>query len=653
MKSFFLSAFLLTLLGGGHLVAQTSVLGKNWTLQRPKPTADNLKSIAVNGTASIVVVGGHGTILTAPALTGTNAWNLNAVTGLTADLWDIVYTGNGNKYIAVGSSGTILTATDTLSTTPAGLTWTAIATSTADAAKLNPTDQYNAVDSSGSVVVAAGATAAGGGVVAISTDGGTTWVRRLVASSTSLKDVTFQNSTLWAVMDGYLLRSTNAGVSWTKFTLGTTTTVTSVAYAVPAAQSTSPALNVTGSTSFIAINGGTLNIGTAPANLAVVSTGTELIGVTRAGALVHSDNAGVSWGTLSATQTTPFNKATRFGSTYVAVGDGGAIRSYVLGGNWTALTNVGSILPANGIAWNEKVGADSLIVAVGKGITWTSADSGVSWTEHIQTMPNTTTPMTMYAVMWSGSYFVAVGNGLWVSSDGVSWTSQQTPPTPGAVYAVSRLNGTPYALGYDATKKLVNVSAGDLQGYAWSTFTAIPGAQWAMLGLTKSDAGLYVAAGWGGRVLTNTSPGIKAWSAYTVALTAGEDFTDVLWANNQFTAVTSKGGIWTSTNGSAWVKRMTASQPLWCITRVKHAAGSGKDDQFIAAGNHGLLVTSFNGQEWQESDTGSSQFTNQILSMPSTEVKTITHTDSQVVTTVTTSYTLDTTAHTLTTNVKR
>jgi len=98
----------------------------------------------------------------------------------------------------VGSSGTILTATDTLSSTPTGLTWTAIATSTTDTAKLNPTDQYNAVQSSGSTVVAVGATAAGGGVAAISTDAGVTWVRRLVASSTSLKDVTFQGPTVWA-----------------------------------------------------------------------------------------------------------------------------------------------------------------------------------------------------------------------------------------------------------------------------------------------------------------------------------------------------------------------------------------------------------------------------------------------------------------------
>lgn len=656
MKSLLFSALLLVLLGGGLDLSQAAVLGKDWTLQRPKPTSDNLRSIAVNGTASLVTVGGHGAILTATTLTGANVWSLNTVTGLTADLWDVVYTGS--KYVIVGSSGTILTAPDTLSTTPTGLTWTAIATSTTDATKLNPTDQYNAVAVSGSTLVAAGATKAGGGVVAISTDGGTTWARKLVASSTALKSVTFQNSTIWAVMDGYLLRSLNSGVSWTLFSLGGAT-VTSVAYAVPtgAESPPSPALSVTGSASFIAVNGGALGTGTAPANLSVLSLGAELVGVTRTGQLLHSDNAGVFWQTLSTTQTTPFNKATRFGSVYVAVGDGGSIQSYVVGGAWTSLTSSGTILAANGVAWNEKLGSDSLYVAVGSGITWTSADGGVTWTEHIQNVASTTTPLIMLSVMWSGSYFVAVGSGLWVSSDGVTWTSQvSAPPSTGRtsnIFAIDRLGGTPYAMGYDTSKKLAAFSAGDSTGFGWSPFTTIPGAQWAMLGITKSDAGLFVAVGWGGRVITNTAPGTKAWSSYTVALATGEDFTDVIWANSQFTAVTSKGGIWTSTNGSTWTKRKAASQPLWCITRVKHAPSSNLDDQFIAAGSHGLLVTSFNGQEWAEGDIGSSQFTNQILSVPSTTVRTETHHDTQTVKTVTTTYTLDTTAHTLTTNVKR
>ncbi|MDB6140894.1 MAG: hypothetical protein JWO94_3966, partial [Verrucomicrobiaceae bacterium] len=382
MKRFFLSACL-ALLGGGFATAASPVLGQDWTRRRPAPTGENLRSIAANGSASLVVVGGHGTILTATTLTDTSSWSPNVVTGLTADLWDVLYTGT--QYIAVGSEGTILSAPDTLSTTPAGLTWTAVPTQHAPSAatSLNDTDQYNsvAVSSDGTSLVVVGATAAGGGVAAVYS--GTSWTRHPVAGTTSLKDVTFVGSTIFAIMDGYLVRSFNSGTSWSLISLSGSP-VTSIAYASINGSTNDPVLNITGAKSWIAINGGVLAAGTAPVNLSMLWTGSELVGVTRSGQLWHSDT-GVFWQNLISTQTTPFNKATKYGTVYVAVGDGGAIQSYNPGGAWTPLTTAGTPLAANGMAWNEKLNADSLYVAVGSGITWTSGDGGVTWVEHLQT----------------------------------------------------------------------------------------------------------------------------------------------------------------------------------------------------------------------------------------------------------------------------
>ena len=692
MKPFLFSALLLLLLGGGHAMAQTPVLGKDWTLQRPLPTAENLQSIACDGAASMVVVGGHGTLLSATKLSGVTTWTKNAVkdksgnaTTITADLWDVAF--DSGIYVAVGSAGTILMTSDTLAASPStALTWIAEAppTSTStDATKLNATDTYNAVSIRGATVVAVGATSAGGGVAVVSLDTGSTWKRYVIPSSTAVKDVTIALNAFYAVMDGYLLSSGNNGATWSKDSLAGTK-VRSIAYATPTVPAGLDAeLNITGSKSWEVNNLGkssaTLVAGTAPADLSIQwsSNAQELVAVNTSGQLSHSSN-GNTWRNLGSAQSASFNRATFFGSvdttsgaltgSYVAVGDGGAILAFDTStavGTWTSLTTAGSFLPANGVAWNNRPGSGSLYVAVGtattgagtatggnagNSITWTSTD-GATWTEHTQT------GLIMLSVMWTGTYFVAGGNGLWISSDGVTWTSLVAPPvvstTTASVYAVAQLGGTPIALGYDATKHQVYIATGDAQGYSWGPFTAVSGATWAMLGVAKSDSGQFVAAGWGGRVLTTTAPDKGVWTPYVVALASGEDFTDILWANGQFTAVTSKGGIWTSTNGSSWTKRKTASQALWCITRVKHAAASGYDDQFIAAGDHGLLVTSFNGQEWQEADLGSSQFSNQILWVPSTTVSTETHQDSEVVTTVTTSYTLDTTAHTLTTNVKR
>ncbi|MDB6137118.1 MAG: C-terminal target protein, partial [Verrucomicrobiaceae bacterium] len=66
------------------------------------------------------------------------------------------------------------------------------------------------------------------------------------------------------------------------------------------------------------------------------------------------------------------------------------------------------------------------------------------------------------------------------------------------------------------------------------------------------------------------------------------------------------------------------------------------DDQFIAAGDHGVLVTSFNGLEWQEADLGSSQFTNQILWVPSSATTTLNRDDTSKFDITTISYVLDT-----------
>jgi|GEM_PF-1645206 len=619
MKPFFLFSLLIAMLSGAHVAAQTGVLGKDWTLEHPLPTAENLEAVAANGATSMVAVGGHGAILTASGVSGVSSWTRNVST-TTADLWDVVWTGV--QYVAVGSNDTILTATGTLG--PSGLTWVS------HSAGATSTDQLNSVAANSNVtkLVAVGVTSTGVGVALVSSNSGTSWTRTVITGTTSLKGVTFVNNQMYAVMDGLILTSSN-GTAWTRITALASTTVTSIAYATPAGADA--ALSVTGSKNWVADNLGTMVLGSAPADLAMSWVGDELAGVTRTGELWHSNN-GVLWQNLiiptSASPAYVFNAVAKFGSTYIAVGDSGVIQSYAVGGAWTPQTSAGTSLGTNGVAWNQATDSTSLYVAVGWGMSWTSPDA-VTWTEHILT--TTTQTQNMLSVIWTGTYFVAVGNGIWVSSDGINWTLKQPPPTTTtdtapSVYAISWLNGTPYAFGYNSASHQVMISQGDNTGFGWSNFVPVAGASWAMLGLTKNDSGLFVAVGWGGRVLTTTKPATGPWAQVIVPLAAGEDFTDVLWTNDterlvkQFTAVTSKGGIWTSTNGTSWTKRKTASHALWCITRTDHPrtgnASVDLDNQFIAAGDHGLLVTSFNGIDWQEADMGTSQYINQILWAP-------------------------------------
>ena len=617
MKPFFLFSLLIALLSGAHVAAQTGVLGKDWTLEHPSPTAENLEAVAANGAVSMVAVGGHGAILTASGVSGVSSWTRNVST-TTADLWDVVWTGV--QYVAVGSNDTVLTATGALG--PSGLTWVS------HSIGATSTDQLNSVAANGTKLVAVGVTSTGVGVALFSSNSGTSWSRTVVAGTTSLKGVTFVNNQMYAVMDGFILTSSN-GTTWARITALPATTVTSIAYATPLGADV--ALSVTGSKNWVADNLGATVLGSAPANLAMSWVGDELAGVTRTGELWHSNN-GVLWQNLinaaSATPAYVFNAVTKFGSTYIAVGDSGVIQSYDVGGAWTPQTSAGTSLGTNGVAWNQATDSTSLYVAVGWGMSWTSPDA-VTWTEHVLT--TTTQTQNMLSVIWTGTYFVAVGNGLWVSTDGITWTLKLPAPmadTAPSIYAVSWLNGTPYALGYNSTSHQVMISQGDNTGFGWSNFVPVAGASWAMLGLAKNDSGLFVAVGWGGRVLTTTKPATGPWAQVIVPLAAGEDFTDVMWTNDterqvkQFTAVTSKGGIWTSINGTTWTKRKTAAHALWCITRTAHPrtgdAVADLDNQFIAAGDHGLLVTSFNGIEWQEADMGTSQYINQILWAPTT-----------------------------------
>ena len=676
MKPIFFLAILLSMLGAGHAVAQTPILAKDWVLQRPSLTAENLKSVAHNGSSSagvispgtdFVVVGGHGTILTAAGpITASTTWTMNTVPSGVGDLRDVTYVNGAGRFIAVGTLGSILTAPDTPSGTPAVLTW-----SKAGDTSFVATDAFDSVSAFGSTVVASGVTSASAGVIMVSTNSGSTWARKTVPSSTELKGVILSSSQqVYAIMDGAVQSSSNQGQTWTRISLPNTK-VKSIALASPVGKSAT--VNITGDTNWQGtVSGGLItfainsNTPTFPATTSVPGPGmpiawslNELVGIVPTGTLNNSTDGG-TWISIGSTTNVTFNRAVKWANlSYLAVGNGGAIYSYVEGDAWNALTASGSTAyDALGVAWNERVDPDgSLTVAVGNNITWTSPDQGVTWTEHVQTTAN----MNMISVMWSGSIFVAAGSGLWTSPDGITWTSKATPPSPKTsgdptVFTVARLYGdsasTPFALAYDPTKKAVMFSQGDSSGLGWSGFQALKGAStWAMLAITKKpDDSQYLAVGWGGHVLVSTNL-TGTWTEHVAGLASGEDFTDVIWANDQYTAVTSKGGIWTSPTGTTWTKRHTAPQALWGVTRLKHPGGA--NDQFVAVGNHGVTATSYEGGIWTDGTLPTSQFINQAIWMPAcTSTKKVHTALVTIETTTNTSYSLNTTAHILTTTVQ-
>lgn len=71
--------------------------------------------------------------------------------------------------------------------------------------------------------------------------------------------------------------------------------------------------------------------------------------------------------------------------------------------------------PVNDVAWSG-----SRYVAVGNGGTIISSADGISWN-----VENSPTTSALYSITWSGSRFIAIGgeSTALISPDGVSWNS--------------------------------------------------------------------------------------------------------------------------------------------------------------------------------------------------------------------------------------
>jgi hypothetical protein len=70
------------------------------------------------------------------------------------------------------------------------------------------------------------------------------------------------------------------------------------------------------------------------------------------------------------------------------------------------------------VAWANSeftaVGVAGMSATSPDGLTWSGAFTGIAYYH--------------YGITWSGSRFVAVGDGVETSTDGVQWTSYNTPP---------------------------------------------------------------------------------------------------------------------------------------------------------------------------------------------------------------------------------
>ena len=238
--------------------------------------------------------------------------------------------------------------------------------------------------------------------------------------------------------------------------------------------------------------------------------------------------------------------------------------------------------PGTASALYEVIWSGTQYVAVGDGgVILTSAD-GATWTER-----DSGTAARLYGVAWSGSQFVAVGSHgkMPTSPDGVTWSEG---------YQASGLD-----IIWSGTQFVV-VGGDILTSPDGTTWTSQGSAQ--LYGVVWSGT-QYVAVGAYGKILT--SPDAVTWTEQTSGTSSY--LTDVTWTGSQFVAV----GSYDSTLGAG--PTVTSSDG---VTWTPHASGAGtflngvawSGNQFVAVGEGGSIVVSPDGITWTSQSIVSGRF---------------------------------------------
>jgi sugar lactone lactonase YvrE len=311
-------------------------------------------------------------------------------------------------------------------------------------------------------VLSPGVTWTGTQFVAVSASGGiftsptgTTWTARTSGSSNALRAVASSSTVLVAVgANGTILTSANAGVSWTVQSSGTKANLMSVVWSGTQFVAVGYTGTETAGVILTSPTGSTWTVRGASSNLPpllavawsgklFVAAGAFGTGANEGRAALFSSPDGVTW-TASASISTLNAPTTVYaviwsGTQFVAVGtvnygNYSTVLFSTDGKNWKGPPSYSSVpteINMKGVAWSS---TKKLYVAVGEeGAIITSPDAN-TWTKRTS---NTTSALS--AVVWTGTEFLAIGqaNTTLISTDGVTWTLQNTIPGEGQLLRYS------------------------------------------------------------------------------------------------------------------------------------------------------------------------------------------------------------------------
>lgn len=269
---------------------------------------------------------------------------------------------------------------------------------------------------------------------------------------------------------------------------------------------------------------------------------------------------------------------------------------------------VRSTVATRGLAYNGSV----YISAASNGI-WSSSDAK-NWQK--VTLPSIAG--VLYSdVVWDGSQFIAVGNGIITSTDGVTWTVRQAPDISKFWYAICNSNGTYIAVGRDGTEALRSTD-----GDTWtavSTGLNVTGSTYYSLSGVASNGTGFVAMGFAYTLQNNvidpqsdvvlTTTDGKTWTVGALPFNGGGGafastaMNSVAWGNGTYVGGGSTG-VYTSSDGVTWVAVPFPASDTWVFNRITWTNG-----QFVALGTSFSssevgVFTSTDGATWNFTSLG-------------------------------------------------
>lgn len=510
----------------------------------PKPQPVPLRAVIHDG-QRFVAVGDTGTISVS---TDGTSWT-DAASAISSHLNGIAF-GSG-KYVAVGNDGALVLSYD-------GLHWEGV---------VSPTSRsLQGVTFGNSLFVAVGDK----GALVTSTDG-RNWNRPSIPVSLDFTAVAFvggQFIALCSTSSG-LLTSTD-GLTWTIRNLpySSYATLSGIAYGngryVIVGQ---------GSNSWFSLDGTTwsLSSGLVPCN-SVIFANNQFVAAGTNGA-VYTSPTGEAW--TSSTTNLPI-RSVAFGSgRFLAVGMTGAILSSSDGIAWNNLSTSYSGL--RGIAF-----AHGLYVAVG-GNTFLTSPDGEHWTPRKLDSISIYTPLA--TVAYGADRFVALaGTAIYTSLDGLTWSASGILPSP--MLTANDLifdNGSFVAVGK------TGAICTSLDGLNWTARTSGTSEE---LFSVSYRGGQYVSVGSKSTILT--SPDAISWTSHSSSTST--DLYGVTIGNGVYIAIGLDGVILRSTDAINWAP----VAPPFPVTMRSIAFGGG---EFLAFGD-GAVFRSTDGLQWVASATG-------------------------------------------------